>query len=299
MSRDRKRPAAPRHHSAAPSAPAKLPRIIDFSAAGTIAKNSLRINLRYPANFLIWGVLPLFWFLPFIFTGLAFTGGTTSAAYQSQTGYSNFIPYLVLGWVVYTYVDSSVWGVGNTLRWYQFSGVLEPMFMIPAPRLSILLGAAVAEMVTTSVSTSILFCLSLLIFGISFAASAILPVLILLFLMIVGFTGFAFALSGLILVFKDPSVLTELVDTIIYILTPINYSINVLPLWAQPLSLILPSTFALVGIREAALAAAGLPQLWTDILILIILDIVFWVAGIGVFQVAEHHTRRKGTLGEY
>lgn len=291
--------ASSRRQTAAQPTPVKLPRVIDFSAAGTIAKNSLRISLRYPANFLIWGVLPLFWFLPFIFTGIAFTGGTTSASYQSQTGYANFIPYLVLGWVVFTYVDSSVWGVGNTLRWYQFSGVLEPMFMIPAPRLSILLGAAVAEMVTTSISTAILFGLSLVIFGLSFAASAVLPVLILLFLMIIGFTGFAFALSGLILVFKDPSVLTELVDTIIYILTPINYSINVLPLWAQPLSLILPSTFALVGIREAALAAAGLPQLWIDIVMLVILDVLFWALGMLLFQVAEHHTRRKGTLGEY
>jgi ABC-2 type transport system permease protein len=272
---------------------------LDLGTAWLIARNSLRISFRYPANFLIWGVLPLLWLLPFIFTGIAFTGGTTSASYQTQTGYADFIPYIVLGWLVFTYVDSSIWGVGNTLRWYQFSGVLEPMFMIPAPRLSILLGAAIAEMITTSISTTILFSLCVIIFGLRFAATAILPVLLFLLLMILGFTGFAFALSGLILVFKDPSVLTEFIDTIIYILTPLHYSVSTLPLWAQPLSLVLPSTVALVGIREVVLAATGLPQLWFDILILLVLDAVFWIGGMLLFNLAERHTRMKGTLGEY
>jgi len=118
-------------------------------------------------------------------------------------------------------------------------------------------------------------------------------------MMIVAFTGFAFAFSGIILVFKDPSVLTQFVSVVIYTLTPVNYSINVLPLWVQPLSLIIPSTFAIIGIREAALAAAGFPQLWFDIIVLLILDVFFWIVGILAFRLAEHHTRKKGTMGEF
>jgi ABC-2 type transport system permease protein len=274
-------------------------RIFDFSAALLIAKNSLRVSIRYPANFIIWGVLPLLWLLPFIFTATAFSGGISNPIFGSQTGYADFIPFIVLGWVVYSFVDSSIWGTGNTLRWYQFAGVLEPMFLIPAPRLSILLGAAIAELVTTSISTTVLFSLCVAIFGLSFSFASILPVLLILLLMIIAFTGFAFAFSGVILVFKDPSVLTEFVDTVIYTLTPVNYSFNVLPLWAQPLSLLLPSTFAIIGIREAALAAAGIPQLWFDIIVLLILDVFFWVIGILIFKLAEHHTRKKGKMGAF
>ncbi len=275
------------------------PRILDFTAALAIAKNSLRISVRYPANFIIWGILPLLWLLPFVFTATAFSGGLSSPNFGSQTGYAEFIPFIVLGWVVYSFVDSSIWGTGNTLRWYQFAGVLEPMFLIPAPRLSILLGAAIAELITTSCSTAILFTVCVIIFGLSFSFTAIFPVLLILIMMIVAFTGFAFAFSGIILVFKDPSVLTQLVSVVIYTLTPVNYSINVLPLWVQPLSLLIPSTFAIIGIREAALAAAGIPQLWFDIIILLILDVVFWLIGILAFRLAEHHTRKKGTMGEF
>ncbi|MFX1475204.1 MAG: ABC transporter permease [Promethearchaeota archaeon] len=274
-------------------------RVIDFSAALTIARNSLRVSLRYPANFIIWGVMPILWLLPFVFTGIAFSGGITSAQFGGQTGYANFIPYLALGWVVFSYVDSAIWGVGNTLRWYQFAGVLEPMFLIPAPRLSILLGAAMAELVTTSMSTIILFGLSVLIFNLQFALTAVLPILLLLFLMIVAFTGFAFAFSGLILVFKDPSVLTQFVHVVIYTLTPVNYSVSVLPSWVQPLSLILPSTFAIIGIREAALAAAGIALLWGDVMILLLLVVIFWITGILVFRLAEWHTRKKGKMGAF
>jgi len=274
-------------------------RFVDFSASIEIAKNSLRISFRYPANFLVWGVLPVLWLLPFIFTGLAFTGGTANPIFEGKTGYSDFIPFIVLGWVVYSYVDSSVWGVGNTLRWYQYAGVLEPMFLIPVPRLSILLGAALAELVATTITTLIQFTLCIVLFGLRFAFTSVLPVLLLMFLMVVAFTGFAFAFAGLILVFKDPSVLTEFVDAVIYILTPVNYSVNVLPAWVQPLSLVVPSTFALIGIREAALAAAGLPQIWTDIAALLILDVTFWLLGIVIFRLAEQHTRKQGKLGAF
>ncbi len=274
-------------------------RIIDFSAAWSIAKNSLRISVRYPANFLVWAILPLLWLLPFIFTGIAFSGGITNPLFGSQSGHSAFIPYLVLGWVVYSYVDSSIWGVGNTLRWYQFAGVLEPMFLIPVPRLSILFGAAIAEIITTTLSTSILFTLCVFLFGLTFSFNSVFPILLLLFLMIIAFTGFAFAFSGIILVFKDPSVLTEFVDTLIFTITPVNFPVSTLPFWAQPLSLLLPSTFAIMGIRAAALTAAGLSQLWIEIIILLILAISFWILGIIVFRFAERYTRKKGKMGTF
>jgi len=75
------------------------PRILDFTAALAIAKNSLRISIRYPANFIIWGILPLLWLLPFVFTATAFSGGLSNPIFGSQTGYTEFIPFLVLGCV--------------------------------------------------------------------------------------------------------------------------------------------------------------------------------------------------------
>ena len=65
-------------------------RIIDFSAAWSISKNSLRISIRYPANFLIWAILPLLWLLPFVFTGIAFSGGTINPLFGSQSGHAAF-----------------------------------------------------------------------------------------------------------------------------------------------------------------------------------------------------------------
>jgi hypothetical protein len=65
------------------------------------------------------------------------------------------------------------------------------------------------------------------------------------------------------------------------------------------LSLILPSTFAIIGIREAALAATGIALLWGDVLILLFLVVLFWVSGILIFRFAEWYTRRKGKLGAF
>ncbi|MCK5390440.1 MAG: ABC transporter permease, partial [Candidatus Thorarchaeota archaeon] len=232
------------------------PRAMDWSAARTFAMKNLRIALRYPANIMIWGFLPLLWFTPYILMATAVGGLETTAHFTEISGYDDFIQFVIIGWFVFMYLDNSIWGIGNNFRLEQFSGTLEPLFSTPVPRISILLGAAFSDSIQGTIQAMILLLLSMSIFGVSYALTVIAPTIIVLLIMVIGLYGFGFMVAGMILVFKDPSVLTQLVSETSYMISPVNYPINALPKPVQFAAYLLPTTIGIITIREIAITGA-------------------------------------------
>ena len=190
---------------------------MDWNAVKSFAAKNLRIAMRYPANFLVWGVLPILWFAPFILMATAIAGPGTSAHFTEISGFDNYIQFVVIGWFVFMYLDNSIWAIGNNFRWEQMSGTLEPLFSTPVPRISILLGAAISDTVQGTMQACVLLSVCTVMFGLEYALVAILPTIIILTLMIIALYGFSFMLAGLILVFKDPSVLTQMITEMTWI----------------------------------------------------------------------------------
>ncbi len=273
---------------------------LDWRVIGTIAMKDLKITIRYPANLIIWGVVPILWIAPYLLMMTALSGSTSSGYFSQVSGYDDFVRFTVIGWFVYQYVDSSIWGIGNNFRWEQFNGTLEPLFLAPVSRVSILLGGALFNMIQTTISACILLGLSMLIFGASYSATVILPVLVVLFLMLLALSGFGFLLAGLIIVFKDPSVLTQLVSTAVFTITPVSYPVDVLPRPVRILSYLMPATLALVIIRELAIrGSADMSEYLWGIAGLMGLLVLFWAIGLLAFRYAERYTKQRGTMGGF
>lgn len=276
------------------------PRAMDWTAARTFAVKNLKIALRYPTNLLVWGFLPILWFAPYILMATAVGGLETTAHFTEISGYDNFIQFVVIGWFVYTYLDNSIWGIGNNFRWEQFSGTLEPLFSTPVPRISILLGAAFSDTVQGTIQALILFGLSTTVFGVSYAVTAILPTIIILLIMIIGLYGFGFMVAGLILVFKDPSVLTQLVSETTYMVSPVNYPINALPGPVQLAAYVIPTTIGIITIREIAITGTwNLLNFSQAVIALSGLAFLFWLTGLAVFRFAENWTKQRGHMGGF
>ncbi len=276
------------------------PKLMDWSAARVFASKNLRIAIRYPANFLIWGILPLLWYAPYLLMMIAIAGPGTSQSFTELSGFDGFITFSVIAVFVYQYVDKSVWSVGNNFRWEQFSGTLEPLFVTPVPRISILVGAAFSDTIQCTFSAVILLIISSLAFGVTYALTMVAPIVILLTMMVFALYGFSFLIAGMILVFKDPSVLTELISNITYVLSPITYPLQALPAAARYAAVLVPSTVAIVAIRELAITGVFDPisflQAFGWILGLII---GFWTIGILAFRWGERWTKDRGSMGGF
>jgi ABC-2 type transport system permease protein len=276
------------------------PRMMDWNAARIFAVKNIRIAIRYPTNVLIWGLLPILWLAPYLLMMTAVAGPGTSEYFSEVSGFSDFLQFAVIGWFIFKYIDASIWSIGNNFRWEQFSGTLEPLFVTPVPRISILLGAAFSDTVQTTISAFILLFTAMTLFGVSYTLVAIGPITVIMLLMIVAFYGFGFMLAGMILVFKDPSVLTELINNAVFTVSPITYPLQVLPAPARFAAYLIPSTIAIVVVRELAITGTyGLFQFLQSIALMCGILIFFWAIGIAVFNYGEKWTKQRGSMGGF
>ena len=275
-------------------------RAMDWTAAKTFALKNLRIAIRYPANFLVWGILPIFWFAPFILMATAIAGPETSAHFTEISGFDNYIQFVVIGWFVFMYLENSIWAIGNNFRWEQMSGTLEPLFSTPVPRISILLGAAISDTIQGTLQALILLNVCVVLFGLQYALVAILPTIIILTMMIIALYGFSFMLAGLILVFKDPSVLTHMITEVTFMVSPINYPVQALPRSVQFAAYLVPTTIGIITIREIAInGAMDLLSFSQALAGLGILAVFLWIVGISVFRYSEKWTKQRGHMGGF
>lgn len=276
------------------------PRLMDWTAAKVFAAKNLRIAIRYPANFLIWGILPLLWYAPYILMMIAIAGPGTSQSFTELSGFDDFITFSIIAVFVYQYVDKSIWSVGNNFRWEQFSGTLEPLFVTPVPRISILVGAAFSDTLQCTFSASVLLTISTALFGVSYAFSMVAPIVVMLTMMVFALYGFSFLIAGLILVFKDPSVLTELISNITYVLSPITYPLQALPGVARYAAILVPSTIAIITIRELAITGVFQPLTFLQAFVgMLGLIFAFWAIGVLAFRWGEKWTKEKGSMGGF
>jgi len=276
------------------------PRLMDWQAAQVFAMKNLRIAIRYPANFLIWGILPLLWYAPYILMMIAIAGPGTSQHFTELSGFQDFVTFSIIAVFVYQYVDKSIWSVGNNFRWEQFSGTLEPLFVTPVPRISILVGAAFSDTLQCTFSACVLLVISSMLFGVTYAFTMVAPIVVMLTMMVFALYGFSFLIAGLILVFKDPSVLTELISNITYVLSPITYPIQALPSAARYAAVLVPSTVAIITIRELAITGLFEPiSFFQASILMLVLIIGFWTIGILAFRWGENWTKERGSMGGF
>ncbi|MHA1906501.1 MAG: ABC transporter permease [Candidatus Thorarchaeota archaeon] len=276
------------------------PKLMDWTAARIFAMKNLRIALRYPANLLMWGFLPILWFSPFILMFHAMAGSGSSVSFTELSGFSDFISFAVIGWFVWMWLDNSIWAIGNNFRWEQFSGTLEPLFLAPVPRISILVGAALSDTIQGSIQACILLTIASFLFGVEYSIVAILPTIIIIIVMIIALYGFSFMLAGIIMVFKDPSVLTQMIAETTFMVSPINYPLQALPQAARYFAFLVPTTIALITIREIAITGVFdlLSFTWT-VGLLVVLAFFLWIVGLACFRWAETWTRKRGHMGGF
>ncbi|MFX0056441.1 MAG: ABC transporter permease [Promethearchaeota archaeon] len=276
------------------------PLLFDWKAAIIIAKKNLRLAIRYPANLLIWGILPVLWFAPFILMATAIAGPEASTHFTELSGFDDYITFCVIGWFVIMFLDNSIWGIGNNFRWEQFSGTLEPLFMAPVPRVSLLLGAAFSDSLQAVFQTVVLVAISSLIFGPLYTLTQILPIVVILLVMIIALYGFAFMVAGLIIVFKDPSVLTQLVSEVTWMISPVQYPLAALPGPVRFAAYMIPTTIAIVTIRELAITGVmNLLGFLSTLAGLGLIGLLFWILGMGSFRYAEKWSRQRGHMGGF
>ncbi|NHJ33383.1 MAG: ABC transporter permease [Asgard group archaeon] len=271
-----------------------------ITTALIIAKKEILMILRYPMDVLFWTLMPLMWLVPFVFQGQALVGSELiSENFIRLTGTPDILEFIFIGALLWNILDSAIWGAGNALRWEQHSGTLQYLWLAPISRINLMIGASLGNTVWSVLQIAGQFAILSIFVSWQVTFIDVFMTLIIIVLVIIGLYGFSFAFAGIILVFKEPGVLTEFVDSVLYICSPIRYPVKVLPGWAKWIAWTLPFSWGLMAIRALMMTNDTVVSMLYMVGILVGIDILFWIGGFFIFRLAEKRTLKHGDLGNF
>jgi ABC-2 type transport system permease protein len=275
---------------------------MDLRALAAAARMSFRQIRRYPANFIgqiFWPVmLPAVWVL----MGQAYSGGGDSqamAAFASRSGTTGITLFIFVGYAMYMWLSSLLWGPGTSLRREQMTGSLEAVFLTPVSRLVPLFGPTLTNIVWTIFQLVVMGLAVWLLFGVVLPLGGVL----LTFLVVLAGLPAMYAMGSLfgaaVLRFGEISPAVQFTRGALSLLCGITFPIVMLPAWAQATSAAMPPTYVVAAIREVLLNGATPLDLVPTAGILLGLAVVFGAIAIVLFRVLEASARRTGMLGRY
>jgi ABC-2 type transport system permease protein len=263
-----------------------------------LVKN-IKTLLAYPTILVFWAIFPIFWFIPFILQGEAFVGGLQSASFAQITGSGDYVPFIVIGAVLNSYVNTLLYGMGENLRREAYQGTLDYVLVAPCNKVYVLIGKALSESVSSTMFAASQLAISVFLFGVKITLGVLLPVFFIIILLILGLYGISLILAAFSLMYKQSYDLSESIGYVFYIFAPVRYPIESLPSWAQILGKLIPLTYALIIVRSLMILGESLSAVYTDVLVLLIVDIVLLLAGFYLFSWMEEKTRKSGKISHH
>ncbi len=235
-------------------------------------------------EFVTWIVFPAF---PVMIIGLIY-----------RSARPDLLGYVVVAAAANTVAQNLTMYLTNLLDDERINGTLVGLFLAPCPRYSWLIGFTLGGIVDTIFSAFVVLGLGLLAFRVPLHPDF--PALIvtaILFLIAIG--GLGFILTGLGLMLKDGSTLSNLVFPIFAFLGGVWYPVALLPIWLQIPARCLPLGYGMQALASAALHHTGVRDLAAQLIPLTGFAIGLPILGIWMFSFVEKRIRIRGELDLY
>ncbi len=258
-----------------------------------------KIELTYKADFIRGLIEPFIYVLPYLLFGIALVGGRQSAALLKIAGTGDIVTFVVIGYIFMGFLNTALWAMGFALRKEQFYGTLEAVFVTPIPRWVFVGGMAMHSTMHQGLIILAQLLLLSIFFRLIFNINGVFPGMSIIGLMLIALYGIGTMMAALALIFKEGWIVSQVLSSVINVITPVAYPLAILPLFLQKAALLFPTTYGIITIRHF-LIGEKLPFSVTASFIRLSLLTIFWVTfGLVVFTIIDRKTRREGTLGHY
>ena len=273
----------------------------DIRALGAAARKEWRTLRRYPTSFLgtIWGLmLPAVWVL----MGRAYSGGDDPAAlgaFSERAGTTGVTVFIFVGYAMYMWLSSLLWGPGTALRREQLQGSLEAMFVTPVSRIVPLFGPPLTNVFWIFLNMVVMGIGAWLLFGVVLSVQGALLALAITLVGVPAMYALAALFGAGVLRFGEINPAVQFTRGTLSLLCGITFPLVMLPAWAQATATLMPPTHIVDAIRSALLKGAGPTDLAPTAGVLLLLAVGFGVLAVFVFRWMERSARRTGMLGRY
>ena len=273
----------------------------DLRAFVAAARKELRQQRRYPTLFLgqlFWPVmLPASWVL----MGHAYSGNDPQAlaAFAERAGSTNVAGFVFVGYAMYMWLSSLLWGAGTALRQEQVRGSLEAVFVTPVSRLVPLFGPGVATLIPMSLTLVVMGVALWLFFGVVPPLGAVAQAAVVVVMGVPALYAIGALFAASVLRFGEVGPIVQLIRGMFVLACGITFPVAMLPLWAQVWAWLMPPTYIVDDIRRLLLQGATLNELLPHIAIVLSIASLVALLAVFVFRYLETSARRTGMLGRF
>jgi ABC-2 type transport system permease protein len=198
-------------------------------------------------------------------------------------GNPSYFDFIAPGIMAMTVMMSVITGLPVAISLEKEIGTMDGMMVAPINRLSILLGKTLAQTARGLIQGVIILLLAVGIFGVAIQGS-ILLVFALLLLGVFSFVGLGIVITSFT---KDQETAQMLMMTLMFpmmFLSGVFFPIQQMPWYMQDISKALPLTYAADALRKVMVLGAEVPQITTELAVLIGFGIVMIAIALPVFR---------------
>ncbi|MFW9855252.1 MAG: ABC transporter permease [Candidatus Thorarchaeota archaeon] len=277
-----------------------------------MSKKELTIRSRYPIAVISDLLEMIFIVFFFVFAAKAFI----------PTGEEEFLrgtqilsgTSLFLGFLIYFFIQSGLYVIGQSLRSEQITGTLESLYLSPGSSLANMLSRVVYTILILIVFTPLVYVLTILFIGDIQIQVGNLPLWLYFFSTLLGIVGVSFALAGFALKIKEAmQPLLGLIEFSLLIFSGVFLPLDILGPGVF-ISILMPPSYgidllrsSLSGTTEPVISKfvgeiLGIPTasiLPFQILFVGVSGLIFPFLGLAIFNRMIRSAQKKGSLAEF
>lgn len=229
---------------------------------------------------------------------LTYAVATTLGDRPEIGGQSGSYIAFVLSGIAFTDVLAQAIGApSQAISENQKAGTLEPMLLTRVSGVRLVVSSALFRLSLSLGRMLVYLAVGTAIFGYWRSVNVVTALLVFV-PALVGFLAIGMLAAGFIVLVKQGDPVLLAYAWLTGLLGGAIFPTTVLPVWAQPLTVLVPLTHALAGIR-AALEGAP-PQVVLDrVAVMAVMAVVCWPLGLLTFSWAITRAKQEGSLGQY
>jgi ABC-2 type transport system permease protein len=236
--------------------------------------------------------------VPGFLFGASFAVGGRQVGLEASLGTADLSGFLFMGGVISGMASVSFWSVAMALRNDMDQGVLEPSWLTPTRRETLVLGRTLGGLAVFIPVQAALFAIGIAFFGLQLRIESLLAVPALL-VALVGFGAVAYLIAGAVLVVREANFMVDTLSFLFVMLSGVAFPITVLPGLVQPVAAVLPSTWAVEILRFHALGARTIVDPAVAYAALVATTALFVPLGLWSFRSADRWVRVHGTIAQH
>jgi len=218
---------------------------------------------------------------------------------QLQEYGGDYFSFVLIGLAFSGYLNLSLSGFSQSIREGQMMGTLEIMLASPTRLSSILISSILWPYLLMTLNVIIYLVFGVFVFNVDVSNANFLASVVILIPAIASFSGIGILSAAVVLLVKKGDPVAWFYGSLSGLLAGVFYPISVLPGWLEPLSRVLPMTYALDAMRLAMLRGYSLYQIRGDIFALVGFTLILTPLAFMVFRKALKRAKMEGSLIQY